>query len=341
MKKTTVFVLFILAFIIPASSAPQDDRVFQTTPLFTATPTIISSTPPTPTLTPAPTATPMGGGGKIIFLDGDFEANKWEIFSVNSNGTGRKQLTFLGGTIDHPVWSPNGERIVFSYKKNEDDFWQLYTMNADGSALTDISVNNNKNYSTPGWSPDGSKIVFVSETDEQDVKKANPRLDIFMMNADGTNEIPITNDPATSADDHILDKDPDWSPDGSKFVFISYVSSIPNIFIMNADGTEKRALTDFQAGTMLPKWSPDGKSIVFMSQKDGQNEWEIYIMNSDGTDVLRLTNNNTWDTGPIFSPDGAKIAWNSCCFNISIMNLDGSGVTKLYPEFEWGFDLKP
>jgi len=64
-------------------------------------------------------------------------------------------------------------------------------------------------------------------------------------------------------------------------------------------------------------------------------------MKSDGTDVVRLTKNDTWDLRPKFTPDGTKISWDSCCFNISIMNLDSSGVVKLYSEFEWDHDWRP
>lgn len=355
MKKFKIFYFLLISLLPLSSCGPSQAEVSTQTSIaktsiaasWTPTPTLTPTLTPTPTKTPLPTATFIGGGqGQIIFLDGDFNANKWEIYSITSKGTGRRQLTFLGGTIADPVWSPAGDKIAFSFKKEKEDFWQLYTMNTDGSGITKVSVNTNKNYSSPDWSPDGKKIAFVSESDEEEAKEEHPRRDVFIMNSDGTNEIRITNDPTTSSDDHISSYDPDWSADGNSFVFISYKGRLggtdyPNIFIINLDGTERNQLTNFKSGTVHPKWSPDGKYIVFQSQKDGEKEWEIYIMNSDGTNVVQLTKNDTWDQRPRFTPDGTKISWDTCCFNLSIMNLDGSNVFKIYSEFGWNYDWKP
>ena len=351
MKKTRVFYFLIVVVIILSACGPSQEELSTQTAItntsiaksWTSTPTLTPTLTPTPTKTPLPTTTPIGGGqGQILFLDGDYEANKWEIYLSNPNGTGRKQLTFLNGTISNPTWSPLGDKIAFSFKKSKDDVFQLYVMNFDGSDISNISVSRKRDYEHPSWSPDGNKITFVSESDEEEAKKEHPQTDIFVINSDGSNEIRITNDPATFEDDYTREYEPSWSPDGTKILFISYQTSSPDIFVMNPDGTERTALTNLNAGILLPSWSPDGKQIIFTSLKDGQSESSVNIMNSDGTGLIQVIYNRQQknDGQYKFTPDGTKISFGNCCFNLFIMNLDGSDVTKLSSKFGWNFDWK-
>jgi len=75
--------------------------------------------------------------------------------------------------------------------------------------------------------------------------------------------------------------DPMYSPDGLKIAFISTHDGDPEIFVMNANGTGLRKLTDNTAVDAAPSWSPDGGKIVFTSDRSGS--FELYSMNSDGS----------------------------------------------------------
>jgi Tol biopolymer transport system component len=75
--------------------------------------------------------------------------------------------------------------------------------------------------------------------------------------------------------------DPMYSPDGMKLVFISTHDGDPEIFVMNADGSGLKKLTDNTAVDAAPSWSPDGGKIVFTSDRSGS--FELYRMNSDGS----------------------------------------------------------
>ena len=157
------------------------------------------------------------------------------------------------------------------------------------------------------------------------VKAANARIayvrggDIFSMSPDGTNQIDLTQHPAT-------DTDPYWSPDRSKIAFSSNRGNNYDIYVMNADGTAPTRLTTNAKADDQPAWSPDGKKIAFASSRDGN--WEIYWMNADGTGQVRLTKNAAPDLAPDWSPDGQKIAFTRNS-SIYVMNADGSGQKSL------------
>ena len=181
-------------------------------------------------------------------------------------------------------------------------------------------------------------IVFESNRD-------GGNLEIYRMNADGSEPTRLTNDPAT-------DNVPSISPDGTKVAFSSDREGSPDIYVMNIDGTGLTRLTtdagielqpawspdgtkiayhgssieqydifvvDAAGGTPVDvtntaaneasaSWSPDGTQLAFMSDRDGNEE--VYRQNADGTGTAtRLTNEPGRDADPDWSPDGQKIAF--------------------------------
>ena len=160
------------------------------------------------------------------------------------------------------------------------------------------------------------KIAFDSDRTGND--------EIFAMNADGSNQVNLSNNPAN-------DNNPAWSPDGKKIAFVSNRDGNDEIYVMNADGSNQTRLTNVNSfPDRAPSWSPDGTKIAFNSRRDGNDE--IYVMNSDGTNQTRLTNNSARDLNPAWSPDGTKIAFDSDRngnFKIFVMNSDGSNTIRL------------
>lgn len=127
-----------------------------------------------------------------------------------------------------------------------------------------------------------------------------------------------------------FDRQPRWSPDGSKIAFASNRDGNYEIYTMNEGGSDLWNLTTNAAVDAEPDWSPDGIRIVFTSTRDGN--LEIYDMRADKSDVRRLTTNAAEDSGPAWSPDGTRIAFMSKRdgnYEIYVMNADGSGVKRL------------
>src|SRR5574341_2554850 len=110
-------------------------------------------------------------------------------------------------------------------------------------------------------------------------------VDIYTMNADGTNLQQLTTKPGDEFD-------PEWSPDGLRIVYRDSRrghNRDDEIYAMNADGSEPINLTNNPANEWGPSWSPDGAQILFNSDREGGLQ-HLYVMNADGTGVRRIGN---------------------------------------------------
>ncbi|NOT09073.1 MAG: hypothetical protein HOP28_12810 [Gemmatimonadales bacterium] len=166
--------------------------------------------------------------------------------------------------------------------------------------------------------------------------KRTGNYEIFVMNADGTNPVNLSNNPA-------LDFEPDWSPDGKKIAFVSRRDGNDEIYVMNADGSGQTRLTFNGAEDTGPDWSPDGTKILFESERDGNPE--VYVMNANGGGQANLSKYPGYDDHPAWSPNGQKIAFASDripskSLEVFVMNADGTGVTDISNNNAW-FDGRP
>jgi Tol biopolymer transport system component len=102
-----------------------------------------------------------------------------------------------------------------------------------------------------------------------------------------------------------MDWAPAWSPDGSQLAFVSDRDGSYQIYVMRADGTGVRRLTEFPQGAEAPAWSPDGYWLAFVAYAGdgpGVSAREIYLMRADGRDQVRLTYNAFDDAQPDWQP---------------------------------------
>jgi putative hemolysin len=195
---------------------------------------------------------------------------------------------------------------------------QVYVMNADGSDPRRLTSGRGW-HGPPSWSPDGKTIACARGGD------------IWVMDADGSNPRNLTNHEAG-------DQEPAWSPDGQRIAFSSNRAGrvagqayATDIFVMNADGSDPRNLTDSAAYDTAPAWSPDGSHIAFQSDRDA-NWPEIYVMAADGSNPRNLTNHESYDGNPAWSPDGSTIAFDrdqDGNREIYLMAADASNVHRL------------
>lgn len=259
-----------------------------------------------------------------------FESNREGcpgIWGMNVDGTGIRKLSIGEYQATrcnyYPFWSPDGSRIAFTTSR--EGKWSVYVMDDGGSNPRNVSSPLDQggfNFPT-GWSPDG-RVVFLHPTGAP----TGARLQAYIVKPDGSDLEPLFG--------RTGDHSPDWSPDGSKVAFIRDADGGSSLFVMNADGTNLRRLTEhsgqdvFQSGSFqndYSHWSPDGRWIAFENQINGRRE--LHAINVDGTRHVKLTSYPADFNG--WAPDG-RITFSSNVngsYDLYLINADGTGLMNL------------
>jgi TolB protein len=190
-------------------------------------------------------------------------------------------------------------------------------MNADGSGQQRLTSDLGW-VSGLAWSPDGRAIAF-----------SRPPLnfggysEIYVVNADGSEQRMLTRTTAEGSDSHHLA----WSPRGDKIALVSKRDGNLEIYVMNTDGSGLSNLTRDTRTEWNPEWSPDGRKIAFGRLEPGGRS-KIVVMKADGSGKRTLADG----ADPVWSPDGRMIAFTSPRsgrWEIYAMNADGSGQRNL------------
>lgn len=197
--------------------------------------------------------------------------------------------------------------------------YDIFTATADGKKIKPLAP-------APGYdaeatvSPDGKKIIFTSMRDGD--------LDLYIMDKNGKNIKRLTTELG-------YDGGAFFSPDSKQIVYRSfhpkteaeiarYKDRLANnlieptvfeIWVMNADGSNKRQVTNLKTASFAPYFTPDGKSIIFCTNyfatDPRKRNFDLALINVDGTGLERVTFNESFDGFPMFSPDGKKLVFAS------------------------------
>jgi len=201
--------------------------------------------------------------------------------------------------ITAPTPAQAALQIAFRQNRGDPDNFEIYTINADGTGLANLT-NHPARDECPLWSPDGLSIALASDRDEGG---------IYLMASDGSNQRRLT---AEFTRCEIPDATMAWSPDGQWFSFLSCPDGMPDIYVVKPDGSDLTNLTHNLAADDNFHWSPDGRRIAFGSDRDGNKE--IYILDvqaalqgKEDANLIRLTDNPAVDVPAGWSPDGTRL----------------------------------
>ena len=221
-----------------------------------------------------------------------------------------------------PLMVDAAPQAQIAFTSERDGNREIYVMDADGGKPRKLTDSPLVDWD-PSWSPDGRHIAFTANGRPGDWGARGGDLEIYMMEANGSNPRKLTNNLRQ-------DTDPAWSPDGKHIAYASTIDRNNEIYVMDVDGGKPRKLTnsgDVHIHNWKPSWSPDGERIAFTSNRD--DNLEIYVMDADEGNQRRLTNSgdvhiHNWK--PSWSPDGNRIAFSSNRdgnWEIYVMNADG------------------
>ena len=214
---------------------------------------------------------------------------------IDADGSNRRQITNSGkGTDYNPRWSPDGKRIAFRTTRGESpagvDPSNIFVINADGSGERQLTPPTRDLRASgglfPAWSTRGDAIAFSNG------------FGINLIRPDGTHlkRLGVAGECST------------WSPDGTQIMFCSNSANRGqsgdnwDVWIMNADGSDVRALTNNPGQDYPDAWSPDGKRIAFFSRRASPGG-DAFVMNADGSGVHRITHSPGAEAVNAWLPD--------------------------------------
>ena len=178
--------------------------------------------------------------GNWLTFDAIRDGQQFDVYAINVNGSGERNITNSPANDTFPMWSPDGSAILF--ESDRDGNTDIWAMNADGASPRNLTNRTDFNF-RPDWSPDGAKIAFSSRP------APGGNIDIWTMNADGSGQARITNTPGADAL-------PSWTADGSGILFVSDRNGNDDVYSMLANGSAQTRLTTSPADDEHPDSQP-------------------------------------------------------------------------------------
>jgi TolB protein len=242
-----------------------------------------------------------------------------ELWIMDYDGSNQHALTSLGSISLTPRWSPDASRIAFTCfaPANGVISAQICMYSLDTNKLVSFARFKSTNTS-PTWSPDGLQLMFSSSM------QANPELYVSDASGNRPKRVTFSNGANTS---------PAWNPKtGQSVAFVSDRGGVPQLYIMNADGTDTRKLDLPDMGYVIdPAWSPNGQLLAFSWRRPSGN-YDLYIMDVASRSIREITRDSGRNERPSWAPDGRHIVFESTrggSRQIWVMLADGSEARQL------------
>ena len=257
----------------------------------------------------------------------DFRDGQSDIWIVPTRGGPPVRVTNDKAEDSTPVWTPDGQRIVYSSQRN--GIGQIYQVSLDGHQPVQVTVNDS-NSNVLDISPDGTKILYSTDRDESD---------LWSVNLDHPKESQLTSESG-------LELWPDIAPDGETVAFQAThatTDDIHNCLILAKSLKFDAAPTQLAPDGFAPLWSPDGRQVAFLRSINGIND--LWTVHPTGGDAKPLTTGGITFMGHTllpynrlqtqdfqWSPDSGRLLYcakTSGVANVWQIGIDGSGPTQL------------
>lgn len=219
------------------------------------------------------------------------------VFVINADGS-NERLLYATNEARAPDWSADDSTIVFSHQAADkgggtvtfrgriverptETVWRIGAVDLAEGIYADVRSSNNA--TTPSWNVNGiiaynDASIGLMTTTSNGEPASNPFLGDLRITSDSYNPLRIVS--------------PQYSPDGTKIVYMVMQSPTWQIAVANADGSDAHLLTSdvvlalTHPSSVSPVWSPDGSQIMFLSNRNGK--WEFFVINADGSNMHQV-----------------------------------------------------
>ncbi|MBI9046388.1 MAG: S9 family peptidase [Anaerolineaceae bacterium] len=283
----------------------------------------------------------------------DWEKNEYvtQVWMLDMDTHQTCQMTFAAASSHSPRWSPDGKRLAFLSKREEDKFTQLYwlsVLGGEAQRLSEFKTDVESIY----WSPDGQKIAFLAVPPESESQKTRKKKfgefhiedQDFQCNQLWLFDIGSRKTTRLIRDSiHIVDID--WSPVGKNIAFEAWASPDEKefdkgiIYSLNVESLKVQIMTD--QGCQTPRWSPDGAYIGFARFRKpnmvANNELcylpksggDVYVIPSTFDEYLTL---EKWGLQGMYFSVILRTEIHLCC-----MQVDSGEVEQITPSDQEGW----
>jgi len=279
--------------------------------------------------------------------------------------TDARQLTFEGRRAGEGYFSADGRQLIFqSERAAGNPFFQMYVLDLDTGDVEMISTGVGK--TTCGWiHPSGDRALFASTQFDPEAEakmeaelafRASGQTRRYSWDYDPTYDIVVTDlddgGYTRLTDARGYDAEGAYSPDGERIVFASnrhaYAADLDTeeaerlerdpayfmeLYVMDADGSDVRRLTDAPGYDGGPFWSADGSKITWRRFSEDGARAEIFTMNADGTGERQITDLGVLSWAPFFHPSGDYIVFSTSLqgfanFELYLVDAEGERVPQ-------------
>lgn len=234
-------------------------------------------------------------GSRIFFVSN--RSGTKEIWGMDHDGGGQKQITSYKSISTMPSVSPDGSRLAFTswaFGQPQIVIHSLETLRRIPFLNPRAGANQNASYA-----PDGKQIVFSSS--------ASGYSQIYISNADGSGIRRLTNTRAVEVEPKINPKT------GNEVVFVSgRGGGSPQMYRMSIDGADVQRLTTGEGQATNPSWNPQGTHVAFSWTRGyDPGNFNIFVMDVNTREYVQLTSGAGRNENPVWAPDGKHIVFSS------------------------------